>query len=166
MLHYTGTDNYLGDLRELSTGRRQVSAHLLIGRKGETTQLVPFDTEAWHAGRGEWEGRRNMNKYSIGIEIANAGYLSEESRGFYTWYNHQIPAEDVTVLRHKNEQIHRPWHKFTQDQILAVLTVCTLLTSKYKIKEILGHDDVDPIRKLDPGPAFPLSYFQGLSWQM
>lgn len=118
VLHYTG-DMGTGGLQWLCDYQSGVSAHLWIARTGKVWQLVPFNLRAWHAGRSEYNGRPDVNTFSIGIELQGIGK---------DWPDEQI------------EELH--W-------------VLKALYEAYDIQDIVGHEDVAPGRKTDPGPEFP-----------
>ncbi|MET4675809.1 MULTISPECIES: N-acetylmuramoyl-L-alanine amidase [unclassified Luteibacter] len=136
ILHYTAEDD-AESLRLLTQGN--VSAHYLIpikpsllGRKPVILQLVKEDKRAWHAGISAWHGRTNLNDNSIGVEIVNKGFLED-----------------------KNGQ--KLWFPFNDDQIAAVAALARDIIDRYHIQaeDVLGHSDVSPLRKFDPGPLFP-----------
>jgi N-acetylmuramoyl-L-alanine amidase len=144
-------------VQTLTNPEVKASAHLVVGRQGEIYQLVPFDTVAWHAGRSSWQGRSGYNKYAIGIEIDNAGRLEPNGNGgFVSWFNKLYQAEEVIEATHRNETRSTFWHRYTEPQIEGVFELCRLLSRTYPIREILGHEEIAPQRKIDPGPAFPL----------
>ena len=113
----------------LTNIQSEVSCHYLIKNNGEIVKIVPDLYIAWHSGKSIWKNHKSLNKNSIGIEITNPG--------------------------------HRfGYKKFTQKQISALLKLSKFLIKKYKIdsKNILGHSDVAPQRKKDPGEKFPWEY--------
>ena len=162
IMHYTASSNAEDAIRWLTNSRVKASAHLVIARDGNITQLVPFDTRAWHAGRSSWQGLSGLNKYSIGIELDNAGPLTRSYNGqWLTWSNDPINDDQVTeLLVHKNENVLRHWHMYSKEQLLVAREVAVLLREHYHLKDIIGHDDVAPGRKIDPGPAFPMESFR------
>lgn len=139
--------------------RDYVSCHVSIG-DGVVIQQVSFDRVAWHAGKSSYQGRDDVNKFSIGIEIANPGPLVERSKNYYpTWPNAAPWAGGVHRGRHKNDTGHTGWvywAEYSERDIDMVIHLCDLLRDRYGITDIVGHDDVSPGRKQDPGPAFPL----------
>lgn len=162
IIHYTAGSSAQSSVRTLCDPKQKVSAHLVIGQAGEIFQLVPFDTIAWHAGRSSWQGRNGYNQYSIGIEIDNAGILTPNGSGKYvSWFNRVYSADDVVQAVHRNETQPRYWQRYTEAQINAVFDICALLHEHYPIHEILGHEEIAPSRKTDPGPAFPLDKLRG-----
>ena len=130
------------------------------------TQLLPFHIVGWHAGRSQWGERTSLNQYSIGIEIDNAGQLSERDGRYESWFGQTYPASEVVRGTHRNQslpgahpQIRQPvcfWHRYAEVQFEVVETICAALIAAYGIYHILGHEEIAPNRKVDPGPAFPL----------
>jgi N-acetylmuramoyl-L-alanine amidase len=156
VIHYTAGRSAESSARYLSSDDVRASAHLVIGREGEIYQLVPFDTISWHAGESSYGNRTWLNKYSIGIELANAGVLNKVGNEYQAWFGKKYQADEVLQAVHRNESKMRYWHTYTEKQIEVCQQVCDLLIGKYKIKEILGHEEIAVGRKTDPGPAFPL----------
>ena len=157
VIHFTGGSSATSSVRHLSNRSTKASAHLVIGRKGEVFQLAPFDTVTWHAGRSTWKGRHGLNQFSIGIELDNAGELKDNGNGmFLSWFNKAFSKEEVYSGIHRNRSEPSFWHAYTEPQIEKVFEVCRMLVDQYKIKEIVGHEEIAPNRKSDPGPAFPL----------
>ena len=126
IIHYTGMSNELSALNRLCDIKVKVSAHYFIKKNGSVLNLVPPLYEAWHAGKSSWKGLKSLNKYSIGIEIQNSG--------------------------HDNK-----YENFTQKQITATKKLLKYLIKIYKINpgNVLGHSDIAPGRKKDPGEKFP-----------
>jgi len=162
ILHYTATKDAARAIHMLCDPAREVSAHLVIDRDGAVTQLVPFETIAWHAGKSTWKDRESLNKFSIGIEIVNAGPLTLENKKFLTWDKLEVENSEV-VPRLNNKSEMEYWHKYPQQQLTALKAICTNLILEYGIKEILAHSDVAPDRKIDPGPIFPMHDFMILN---
>ena len=126
ILHYTGMKNEKKALNRLTSPLYKVSCHYLINYSGEIINIVPDLYIAWHAGKSEWKKIKSLNKYSIGIEISNQG--------------------------HDNK-----YKQFKKKQIYSLFSLITELKKKYhlKNKNILGHSDIAPDRKKDPGEKFP-----------
>ena len=126
IIHYTGMQSEIESIKRLKNPKYKVSCHYLINRKGKIIQLVKDKNIAWHAGKSKWKKNTNLNKNSIGIELVNRG--------------HEFGYE-----------------KFTNSQINELVKLCLRLKKKYKIKNsnILGHSDISPLRKQDPGEKFP-----------
>jgi len=156
VLHYTAGPSAQSAIKTLTSPSESVSAHIVVDRKGKITQLVPFNRIAWHAGRSRFRNRTGLNTYSIGIEIVNAGRLKKQDSDFISWFGKKYPIEEVVEATHKNEQKPSYWHRFTLDQLNSVYKLCLLLADNYSIRYIVGHDEIAPGRKIDPGPAFPL----------
>ncbi len=126
IFHYTGMKKELDAINRLTDIQSEVSCHYLIKNNGEIIKLVPDLYIAWHAGKSSWKNYKSLNQNSIGIEITNPGH----------------------ELNYK---------KFTKKQISSLLRLSKFLVKKYKIsyKNILGHSDIAPERKKDPGEKFP-----------
>ncbi len=129
VLHYTGMQSERESLKRLMNPKTKVSCHYLINRKGKIFKLVEELKVAWHAGKSRWKKNKNLNKNSIGIELVNKGHK----------YGYQ---------------------NFTKEQINTLIKLCKKLKKKYKIKNklILGHSDIAPLRKIDPGEKFPWAF--------
>jgi N-acetylmuramoyl-L-alanine amidase len=156
IIHYTDGASVEDAIQTLCDTERKVSAHLVIGRDGSITQLLPFDTIGWHAGKSAWGERQGFNQYSIGFELENAGQLEEKNGRYLSWFGREYPAAEVVRAVHRNQTRPTCWHRFTPGQIRAVEGLCARLVREYGIRHILGHEEVAPGRKVDPGPACPL----------
>ena len=126
VIHYTGMQSERESIIRLSNPKSQVSSHFLISQNGKVYRLVQDNRIAWHAGKSCWGKYKNLNKNSIGIELVNKGH-----RFGYTNYK--------------------------KKQISSLIKICKSLIKKYKIKKknVVGHSDVAPLRKIDPGEKFP-----------
>lgn len=174
IIHYTAGGSAESSATYLADPKIQASAHLVIGRDGQIFQLVPFNTIAWHAGISNYGGRSGFNKYSIGIELANVGPLRKAGEEYFSAFEKKIPPNEVVYANHRNESVKRYWHAYTEKQIDTCEQVCSAILdffyngerageydfSKQQIKYILGHEEISPGRKTDPGPAFPLDKFR------
>ena len=129
ILHYTGMKSEKAAINRLTNIQSQVASHYLITRNGKIINLVPDLYIAWHAGISSWKNLNSLNKNSIGIEITNPG--------------HQFG-----------------YKKFSNKQINSLINLIKFLIKKYKInkKNIIGHSDIAPDRKKDPGEKFPWEY--------
>lgn len=156
VFHFTAGRSMKSSVDWLSNPQAKASAHLVVGRDGSITQLVPFNKVAWHAGQSHWNGITGLNNYSIGIEMDNAGELRKTGNKYLTWFSAEIPAEDVIEARHKHRTANSFWQTYTPIQIERSLALAKLLVQTYQLTDVIGHDDIAPIRKSDPGPAFPL----------
>ena len=97
-----------------------------------------------------------MNRYSIGIEIDNAGRLEKNGEEYTSWFRRSYSDSDVFEGINRNESTPSFWHRFTEEQVALVEEIYKLLVESYGIHQILGHEEISPSRKVDPGPAFPL----------
>ena len=105
VIHYTAGANAESAIHTLCDRERKVSAHLVVGRDGVVTQLLPFNIVGWHAGRSQWRERESFNQYSIGIEIDNAGQLSERDGRYESWFGQTYPAAEVVRGTHRNQSL-------------------------------------------------------------
>ena len=156
VIHYTAEKSVQSAVEVLCDPQREVSAHLVIGRDNSVVQLLPFDRMAWHAGRSCYGGRVGFNQYSIGIEIDNAGQLTKDEGVYRSWFGQEYEEKAVFQGIHRNQSGPTYWHRYTEDQIEIVEDICVLLVREYNVRLILGHEEISPGRKIDPGPAFPL----------
>ena len=126
ILHYTGMQSERESIKRLCDPKSKVSSHFVINQKGEIYRLVQDNRIAWHAGKSCWGKYKNLNKNSIGIELVNKGHDFG-----YT--------------------------NFKKKQLFSLIKLCKSLIKKYKIKRknIIGHSDIAPLRKIDPGEKFP-----------
>ena len=129
IFHYTGMKSEYEAINRLTNIQSEVSCHYLIKNNGEIVKIVPELFIAWHAGKSSWGKFKSLNQSSIGIEITNPG--------------HEFG-----------------YKKFSKKQIFSLLKLSKFLMKKYKIshKNILGHSDISPVRKKDPGEKFPWEY--------
>jgi len=126
LLHYTGMPDARAALELLCSDSSQVSAHYFVFEDGRIVQMVQESRRAWHAGASFWAGETDINSCSIGIEIANPG--------------HDYGYPD-----------------FPKRQVAAVTALCRSIQTRHAIAPVraLGHSDVAPARKKDPGEKFP-----------
>ncbi len=160
VFHYTAGRSAQSSVNWMLNPASQASAHLVVDRDGAITQLAPFNIKTWHAGVSRWDGIKYLNKYSIGIEMDNAGPLNQIGTKYQAWFGKEYPASQVLRAQHKLDDEPRWWHTYTEAQIDAALELSRLLTSTYGLREIVGHEDIAPERKRDPGPAFPLDHIK------
>ncbi len=126
IIHYTGMKKESEAIQRLCDHTSKVSSHYYIKNSGEILNLVPDLYQAWHAGKSSWKNFKFLNNFSIGIEISNPGH-------------------------------QHGYRNFSLKQINSVKGLLKHLMKKYKInkKYILGHSDISPDRKKDPGEKFP-----------
>jgi N-acetylmuramoyl-L-alanine amidase len=160
IVHYTGGSSAAGTISWFRDPASEVSAHLVIGRDGGITQMVPFNRAAFHAGTSRWGSVSQLNRHSVGIELDNAGLLVQSGGKWVSRLTRKsYPASQVTVAPHKHQPPGTPpsgWHAYTAAQIEATLACGMALVRHYGLRDILGHDDIAPGRKCDPGPDFPM----------
>lgn len=126
VLHYTGMESAEAALDRLRDPAAKVSSHYMVAEDGSTFHLVDEDKRAWHAGRSHWRGVRDVNSASVGIEIVNPGH----------------------------EFGYRP---FPDEQIEVVIRLVHQIKERHGITRgnVVGHSDIAPARKQDPGELFP-----------
>jgi N-acetylmuramoyl-L-alanine amidase len=157
IMHYTAGTTASGAINHFKNPDADASAHIVLDRNGSITQMVAFNRIAWHAGLSSWNGMSGLNRRSIGIEIVNAGKLRKRADGkWVNWANNVIPDDQVAIAKHKNESSEAGWHVYTQEQIDVVIEIGMVLRRRYDLVDVLGHDDIAPSRKVDPGPLFPM----------
>jgi len=128
VLHYTGMIDGASAIARLRDPAAKVSAHYVVEEDGTVISMVAEDKRAWHAGRSHWRGVTDINSASVGIEIVNPGH----------------------------EFGYRP---FAPEQIAAVVPLVAAIKDRYAIGRgnVVGHSDIAPRRKRDPGELFPWS---------
>lgn len=160
IIHYTAGSSAAGTIAWCCDPASRVSAHLVIARDGSITQMVQFNREAWHAGRSRWGSLSGLNHHSIGIELDNAGQLIRSGGKWVSPLTRRdYPDSEVTVCTHKHDPPGTQpcgWHAYTPQQIEATLECGVALIKRYRLVDVLGHDDIAPGRKRDPGPDFPI----------
>jgi N-acetylmuramoyl-L-alanine amidase len=163
VMHFTGSSSAASAISWLANPAAKASAHLVIAEDGTVTQLAPFNKVTWHAGKSSYHGRENCNRFSIGIELANAGQLARAGNGGFVERlgSKAVPPAEVIIARHKNGGGEQPWEKYDPRQMEAAIAAAQAIVAAYKLRDIVGHDDIAPGRKSDPGPAFPMDGFKG-----
>jgi N-acetylmuramoyl-L-alanine amidase len=126
VLHYTGMTDADVAIRRLTVAGTEVSAHYVVREDGRIIQCVPESLRAWHAGQATWGSETDVNSCSIGVEIVNGGH------------DYNLPTYPLR-------------------QIAAVIALCKGIMIRRNIPRdrVLGHSDVSPGRKQDPGEKFP-----------
>jgi len=139
------------------------SAHVVIDRDGSIIQCVPFDHVAWHAGKSQWRGLVGLNQYAIGIEMANWGNLTSAGGGWAAINGARIAQPFMAAHRNGNpDGAHGliGWEPYSAEQFQSAIGVVQALVAALGLNEIVGHDDIAPTRKWDPGPAFDMARFR------
>lgn len=161
IMHFTGATSADSAINWFLNKNAQASAHLVIGNDGSITQMAPFNVVTWHAGKSQWAGLVGLNQHSIGIELANAGMLEHQGGNWVSRLDKKIiPNEMVKVAAHKNGGPETGWQGYSEVQLQVAQEIANLLVAHYKLKDVLGHEDIAPGRKTDPGPAFPMTAFR------
>lgn len=166
VIHYTAGGQASGAIAWFSNRDSRVSAHLVIDREGKITQMVAFDTVGQHAGASSWKGVNGLNRHSVGIELANWGLLRRSGAGGWLSATGQaVPGERVVLAEHRNSPgTEHGWEVFDEAQFLAAVAAAQAIVREYGLgpTDVVGHDDISPGRKIDPGPAFPMAKFRAL----
>jgi N-acetylmuramoyl-L-alanine amidase len=159
IMHYTAGSSARAAIEKLSDTSpplaERVSAHLVISRTGEITQLVPFDKIAWHTGFSFWENEPGINRFSIGIELDNEGFLKFEDGQWRTPGGTVFSVDKLKITSHRKEERELGWVCFNQIQLEVAFEAAKSIIEEYHLIDILGHDDIHE-QKVDPGPAFPM----------
>ncbi|WP_345986407.1 N-acetylmuramoyl-L-alanine amidase [Sulfurimonas sp. HSL-1656] len=156
VIHFTAGPTLSSAVNTFKNPDIESSAHLIIDRDGSIVQMVDFGRIAWHAGTSRWQERSSLNRYAIGIELVNAGELTPSGGGYLAWFGRRYEDAEVIQAIHRNQTVPSYWHTYTAEQIEACFEVCRILKNSYGIRTIVGHEEIAPGRKIDPGPAFPL----------
>lgn len=153
--HYTVSRTAEGTARAFKADD-YLECHLTCDRDGSLIQQVPFNRLARHAGVSEWRGRKRCNYFTIGIEMVSPGPLLKVGSGYTDVYGKPWDG-GVVQADHKNPGCSwKYWAEYTDEQIDAFIRASSELMAAYPpIREVIGHDDVAPTRKRDPGPAWP-----------
>lgn len=132
VLHATDGANAMSSAQYLARSDTSISAHIVVARSGHVIQLLPFHVRAWHAGISDHLGRTNLNDYSVGIEMDNAGRLHRRDNRFFSWFNKEYsPGEVYTGVENRHAVY---FHRYTREQINKVVEICLLLKQNYPIK--------------------------------
>lgn len=181
VMHYTGGASGQSSIDWFTNPASRVAAHVVIDRDGTVTQCVPFTDRAWHCGPSRWRDGtgtvfEGLNNWSIGIELANSGACRQTASG--AWKNGLgvgVAAADIIEAEHKNGPIFfganshgvptgsvtRPgWEVYPTEQLFAARGVASALMAHYDLAGVMGHDDISPGRKSDPGPLFDIDGFR------
>ena len=164
IIHYTGGGSVESALSTFKNRDSQASAHLIIGQDGRIIQMGRFHERCWHAGISQWQGITGLNSRSVGIELVNWGWLTGGPGHWRSWTGTLVLDDKVVELAHKNEGLTRGWEIFSEEQMEKTIEVVRSLLKAYQLtpSSVLGHDDISPGRKQDPGPAFPFERFRNL----
>lgn len=165
IVHYTASGPNSDIASYFAQESVDVSAHLVIQRDGTIRQCVPFNRIAWHAGKSKWVAEdgthySSLNNSSIGIEIENWGPLNKVRDRWTSWTGINVVRSKVVEARHKFGAPDCGWEIFTRAQVETAVAAARAISATYNIEDIMGHDDIAPGRKSDPGPAWDMAAFR------
>lgn len=152
VIHFTAGATGISSINYWRKKNNGICAHFVIERDGSVIQVRELDKTCAHCGKSAWKspisGQRhtNLNSQSIGIEMANGGY------SFPSEFSKLKPLEAI----HRNGGPKRKWETYTKAQLESCETLSKLLVQQFELEDVRGHEDIAPMRKADPGPAFPL----------
>lgn len=158
-----------GSISWLCNPQSQASAHFVVSREGQVTQLISCNLKAWHAGKSEYLGVKNVNDFSIGIEFVNPGHMEPSGAasaraGFGTVFDRKkYSIEQLGPQDFRGTTSHPAgcWMPYTPAQIDAGLELCLAIKEAYGITDVAPHWLISPRRKIDTNPLFPLVWLQG-----
>ncbi len=147
----------------LGWGRESGYCFFVIKKDGAILQSFPLDEWGSHAGSSTWGGRTGVSRYFVGIEIDCAGELHKKEDGeLYSWFNKKIPAEKARIIEKKKDNAQvGTYEAYTKEQEESLVSLLLWLHNNgpevFKIDNVVGHDEVAPGRKTDPGGALSMT---------
>jgi len=163
VIHYTAGGSARSAIDSFNNPARKASAHLVIAHDGSITQMGRFNDRLWHAGASRWKDLTGLNSHAVGIEIVNWGWLKGGPGNWRSWAGTRLPDDRVIVAEHRNHPGWRPgWEIFEEAQIATTAGAVAAIAEGYGLgaEALLGHDDISPERKQDPGPAWEMERFR------
>jgi N-acetylmuramoyl-L-alanine amidase len=158
VIHFTAGASAASSIQFWRTpAAKGASAHVVIDRDGRIFQCRPFNRTAGHAGASSWKCPKSgetftgLNACSIGIELANGGDA----------FPRRFSSLEPLKARHKNGGPEKEWETYPAAQLAACEKVALALVQRYRLDDLIGHEDIAPKRKVDPGPAFPMKQLRG-----
>lgn len=157
VIHYTANGSIEDTIAWFQNPANKVSAHYVIDLDGRIVQMVPDAKRAYHAGVSSLNGRVGVNAFSIGIELINWGPLKLRGESFFSWpnnYSESYDGDEPVLIAGEY------WQPFPEPQLVALEQLLELLREEHPIQWIVGHNEIAPERKRDPGQAFPWERFR------
>lgn len=164
VIHYTAGGSANSAIHVFKDPKHKASAHLVVGHDGAITQMAKFDDRCWHAGKSRWLGIKGLNSHSVGIEIANWGWLEGAPGNWRSWIGTPVSDDRVVQAAHRYDGVVRGWEIFDKEQIDTCVDIVRAIAEVYDLgpQQVLGHDDISPGRKQDPGPAWNMDRFRSI----
>lgn len=164
VIHDTAGTTAGGAISWFANPRSRVSAHFVVGRDGAVTQMVECDVRAWHCEPATYKGQPRPNAFSIGVEIVNPGLLRLKDGRCYDWTGRNSwPASECVEIDSRPHGGRHWWLPYTGEQIRAVDQLVRALAIAYpSIIDVVGHYEIAPARKVDPGPHFDLDRLRAI----
>ena len=173
VMHYTA-DGGSTAVEWFQNRASKASAHLVISREGKITQMMTFNRVANHAGRSTWKGVSGLNRHSIGIEMVNYGKVFrhptrgwmrywEQPDGSFKWIGPAIPESELMLDGERvvaGQRLGHAWQRYTDAQVAAAFQAARAIVEAYGLEDVVGHEEISPGRKTDPGPAFGIAMFR------
>jgi N-acetylmuramoyl-L-alanine amidase len=157
---FTAANAFMGTIDFFRQPEAKASVHLLISRTGAVVQFASFDEMTWHAGVSRWTSPDGtsfvgLNNYSIGISYDNLGEVHKTDSGqFVSSSGHVINPSDVECFGERSSE--NCWQSYTSSQLNVTKGLISALFVAYGRLPLLGHSEISPGMKTDPGPAFPI----------
>lgn len=168
VIHYTSGGTLKGSVAWFGNPKSKVSAHYIIGIDGKVIQMVKDENRAWHAGESSLYGAHNVNDFSIGIELVNWGIIKQAispngTIRYYCWPGKYTREYDKFTYGEPVEMNGALWAPYPGAQLASCARLCEMLRIKYPAitnDRVVGHMDIAPGRKQDPGPHFPMEWLR------
>jgi len=160
VIHYTAGSRFRRDVELLSVDAAQVSCHYVISPAGDVAKIGSDDDILWHAGKSTWKGFNGLNAHSIGFELTNPGEMAISGNEAIAWFGDRYPLSECVINGNK---AYLPYG-FRQIDALRTLSEA-LIDYHGTFIEFVGHQDISPDRKIDPGNGiiFPYGFYDKMN---
>ncbi|WP_120501656.1 N-acetylmuramoyl-L-alanine amidase [Roseovarius sp. EL26] len=162
IIHYTASGSANSAINVFRNPSHRASAHLVLGHDGAITQMARLNEKCWHAGQSRWGGLTGLNSHSVGIEIANWGWLEGGNGNWKSHVGTRVDDSRVIEATHRNGGRFLGWEIYDEAQVTTCADMVRAIADRYELgpEHVLGHDDISPLRKQDPGPAWHMEKFR------